>query len=516
MSKSPVPSRASRRAGIALLAAIGLVAASCGGSDDESGDDDSEPAATESAESSGEPDDDEAESSDESSDSGSADDTDSDGDGGETDDTDADAGDSDADGDAAGSESDDDADGADNDSDDGASGTDEDAGGEAGGPRDFAALAPPTGETMVVGLVNTEGPAGLNFPEIRTIAAASVEYLNQHGGMGGRPLQLETCVADASPESSQACAQELAGKDAEMVFLGLDLFPDYPTYDAAGIPLVGILPLFPADYAAEAMYMNGGNATLGAAIAATSEQLFQAQTVAIVSADNPGSNGSEAAAIAAFEAAGIEYRSIKGSDTETDAGFQGLVREAVSDDPDVLVSLYGDAGCIGMMRGLDAIGTDVPVLASNTCGAGEVISAAGDDALGWYFVAGGEQPPTPEGDVVREAVAIDQGVDPADVGISDLGLGGLSPIMFFTMAAAANDLALQGGEITGQSVYDHAKANESGELRQFPDGGPLQCGAAADYRSVCGFTIFIGEYVGDGQVEIVEGFEELSVLEYLP
>ncbi|MEM9041107.1 MAG: ABC transporter substrate-binding protein [Actinomycetota bacterium] len=504
MSKSPARSRGTRRAHFVLLAAIGLIAAACGGSDDDSGDGGSEPVATDAAESpdagsddaSESTDDDTSESSDD--DSGGAD-TDS---GGDSSDADADAGDA--------------GDGDEGDTDAGDSGGSDAPPAEAGGPRDFASFAPPTGETMVVGLVNTEGPAGLNFPEIRTIAAASVEYLNEHGGMGGRPLQLETCVADASPESSQACAQELAGKDAEIVFLGLDLFPDYPTYEAAGIPLVGILPLFPADYAAEAMYMNGGNATLGAAIAATAEQLFEAETVAIVSADNPGSNGSEAAAIAAFEAAGIEYRSIKGSDNETDAGFQGLVREAVSDDPDVLVSLYGDAGCIGMMRGRIAIGTDVPVLASNTCGAGEVISAAGDDALGWFFAAGGEQPPTPEGDVVREAASIELGVDPSEVSISDLGLGGLSPIMFFTMAAAANDLAATGAEITGQSVYDHAKANESGELAQFPDGGPLECGAAANYQSVCSFTIFIGEYVGDGQVQIVEGFEELSVLEYLP
>lgn len=381
--------------------------------------------------------------------------------------------------------------------------------------RDFSVLEPPTGEPMIVGMVNTEGPAGLDFPEIRNIAAASVEYLNEHGGMGGRPMQLEVCIADSSPESSQSCAQELVGKDVEMVFLGLDLFPDYPTYVASGVPLVGVLPLFPADYAAEAIYLNGGNATLGAAITGTVVELFEASKVSIVSADNPGTNGSEAAVIGSLEKAGIEYRSIKGSDNETDAGFQGLVREALSDDPDVLISLYGDAGCIGMMRGRAASGSEIPVIASNTCANGEVLDAAGDDANGWFFSPGGDRPDSVETLAVKAAAAIDLGVDPSEVVLSDLGLGGLSPIMFFTMAVAANELAADGGDITGQAVYDHAKANASGELRVFPEGGLLDCAAADTYPSVCNFTLYIGEYVGDGEVAIVDGFEELNVLDYL-
>ncbi len=66
---------------------------------------------------------------------------------------------------------------------------------------------------------------------------AAVDYLNEHGGMGGRPIRLESCAASGSPETSQACAQELAGKNVELVLLGLDLFPDYATYTAADIPV---------------------------------------------------------------------------------------------------------------------------------------------------------------------------------------------------------------------------------------------------------------------------------------
>jgi hypothetical protein len=129
----------------------------------------------------------------------------------------------------------------------------------------FPTLAPPTGEEMLVGLVNTEGTPGLDFPEIREDIAGAFDYLNQHGGYGGRPLRLETCAAKGSPETSQACAQELAGKGVELVLVGLDLFPDYATYTAANIPVIGILPILPGDYTADALFLTGGNATLTSA-----------------------------------------------------------------------------------------------------------------------------------------------------------------------------------------------------------------------------------------------------------
>ena len=386
---------------------------------------------------------------------------------------------------------------------------------EVEGPYDLAAMGPPTGETIVIGLLNTEGPAGLNFPELSEAAKASVDYLNQHGGFGNRPIQIEECIADASPEASQACAQELVGKGVEMVWLGLDLFPDYATYDAAGVPVVGMLPLFPADYAADAIYFSGGNATLAAGNAYAAVEFFGADNVAIISADNPGANSSEASVIAALEKAGLEYVSIKGAESETDAGAQALVREALNSDPDVLISLYGDAGCIGMIRGRAALGSEVPVLAASTCTNSEVLDAVGDDAEGWYFVPGGEREDTPQSIALKTALSPIAGVPPEEVVPSDLGLGSLTPVEVFTVVTAANDLYLDGAEVTGPSVADHIKANPDGDLILFPDGAPLTCGAAEAYPSVCALNLFVGVYAGDGTIEIVPELDDFSVIDYL-
>ena len=304
---------------------------------------------------------------------------------------------------------------------------------------------------MVLGLVNTEGTPGLDFPDIRLAIAGTIDYLNEHGGIGGRPIQLESCTANGSPETSQACAQELTGKGVEMVLLGLDLFPDYATYTAAGVPVVGMLPILPGDYSANALFLTGGNATVMAAAAGVAKEHFAAATVGIVSADNPGANSSLAALTAALDKAGVAHTSVKGGDNETDAGYQGLMREAAAGDPDLLVSLYSDAGCIGTMRGRAALGIDIPVITTGICSSAEVLEQVGDDAVGWNFIGVATQEDTPSLAILQEIMAPVLGVEPSEVDSTALGLGGLGLTMVLSIAVFGNQLAADGADVSGQA-----------------------------------------------------------------
>src|SRR5215212_10742293 len=58
-----------------------------------------------------------------------------------------------------------------------------------------------SGEPLVVGMLNLEsGP--VTFPEYRQAAEAAIEYVNNYkGGLGGRPLKLETCATDGQPST---------------------------------------------------------------------------------------------------------------------------------------------------------------------------------------------------------------------------------------------------------------------------------------------------------------------------
>lgn len=376
--------------------------------------------------------------------------------------------------------------------------------------EDFAALGAPTGEPIIIGMVNTEGVPGLDFPELRTDTDLAVDYLNAHGGMGGRPIQIEHCAAAGSPETSQACAQELAGKGVEMAMLGLDLFPGYDTFAASSIPVFGALPILPADYTANALFLTGGNATTMAGMVGLAVEHFEAKTVGIISADNPGANGSEQALTAALDKAGLPYVSVKGGDNETDAGFQGLLREANKDNPDVLVSLYSDAGCIGAMRGRVALGITTPVITTPICSSAEVTDVVGDDALGWFFVGAGATVDSPTADAFEAIIEPTYGAD----GTGSLGIGALGIQQVMSLARVANSIAADGGEVTGQAIYDTLQS--STDILNFPNDSPLECGAAATYPSVCSFVFPAGEYVAGGELATVPGFEAFSVVDYLP
>ncbi|MCU0260558.1 MAG: ABC transporter substrate-binding protein [Ilumatobacteraceae bacterium] len=378
----------------------------------------------------------------------------------------------------------------------------------------FPDLGPPTGEPIVVGLVNTEGAPGLDFPDIRLAIEGSVDYLNEHGGIGGRPITLETCVAAGSPETSQACAQELVGKDVELVMIGLDLFPDYATYGAAGTPVIGMLPILPGDYTADALFLTGGNATSMAATAAVAKDHFGAASVGIVSADNPGANGTLASLTAALDKAGITWTAVKGGDNETDAGYQGLMREAAAGNPDVLVSLYADAGCIGTMRGRASLGIEIPVLTTGICSGAEVIEQVGDDAVGWNFVGVATQEEGAPLEILQTIMAPVLDVAPEEVDSTALGLGGLGLTMALSIAVYGNLLAESGGEVTGAGVYDFL-ATSTG-LYTWPGTTPIECGAATAYPSVCAFIFPVAEYVEGGEVTTIPGLEAVSALPYLP
>ena len=378
----------------------------------------------------------------------------------------------------------------------------------------FGSLPPPTGTPIVVGVSNIEGAPGLDFPDVRAAIEGGVEYLNQHGGFGGRPIVLETCIASGSPESSQACAQELVGKNVELVFLGVDLFADYATYGAADLPVLGVLPILPTDYAADALFLTGGNVTVMAATALAARDHFGATKVGIVHADSPGSNSSANSLVAALDALGVDHVTVKGGEVETDAGFQGLVREVASADPDLLVSLYADAGCIGMMRARVSLGIDTPVIATGICGSTDVIDQVGDDALGWNFVGVTAKDDSPANSLLQEIMAPVLGLAPDEVDRSALGLGALGLFLPMSTAVYANQIADAGDEVSGRSIYEHLRTAD--DLLLWPGTSPIDCGAEPDYPSICSFTFPFAEYVEGGELRTIAGLEALSVLGNLP
>jgi branched-chain amino acid transport system substrate-binding protein len=178
-------------------------------------------------------------------------------------------------------------------------------------------IAPPSGEPFVVGVVNTEGAPGLDFPEFANAFRAAAALANAElGGFGGRPVELEVCVAKGSPESSQACAQELAAKGVDLAMIGFDIFVDYPTFAAAGIPVIGAVPILPPDYSADAVYITAGNLVVqgSTANAITNPKYLGLTKVAIIANDSAATVSALASLEPALAKGGASVTVIKGGE----------------------------------------------------------------------------------------------------------------------------------------------------------------------------------------------------------
>ncbi|WP_369211285.1 ABC transporter substrate-binding protein [Streptomyces flavofungini] len=97
-----------------------------------------------------------------------------------------------------------------------------------------------TGEPISVGFVNTDS-GNVARPEITATAKAAADWVNGHGGIGGRPLKLETCATDGTPATSTKCAGELIGKKVLTVLNGNDAGLDsaQPLFKRAGLRVFG-------------------------------------------------------------------------------------------------------------------------------------------------------------------------------------------------------------------------------------------------------------------------------------
>jgi ABC-type branched-subunit amino acid transport system substrate-binding protein len=94
-----------------------------------------------------------------------------------------------------------------------ATGTEEGEEAEGGGAEEKEASGEPI-VTMTYTDVNTEGPQYKNIEETERVYQ---EWINSHGGIGGRPLEAKFCDAHGTPTAAAACAREAVSDKAVAV-----------------------------------------------------------------------------------------------------------------------------------------------------------------------------------------------------------------------------------------------------------------------------------------------------------
>lgn len=258
------------------------------------------------------------------------------------------------------------------------------------GTTSSAALGTPNpakGSPVVFGMINIETNPGVDFPELRQAAQATIDYVNAYkGGLDGHPIQLDFCATDGSPATSSQCANKLVSNHPVAIMGGSDLAAadTLPIYKKAGLAYFGGMDLTPAESSApNSVIFNdvaqSGNSDIGVYAVKT----LNAKKVSVIAVgDTQG----------IFQAKNYEVPSVAQSGGSAKlfslppsvADASSVVASALGNSPDALL-LESPSQCVSILTALKSLGNSKPVLSIDPCSAPSVVKAAAGGADGMYW-----------------------------------------------------------------------------------------------------------------------------------
>jgi branched-chain amino acid transport system substrate-binding protein len=258
----------------------------------------------------------------------------------------------------------------------------------AAAPTGSVVAAPkPTGDPIVLAMISQEsGPGAL--PDARLAAEAAVAYVNKEvGGAGGRPLQLETCITDGSPEQSSGCANRLLEKHP-VAFVGefeVGTTGSMPIIERAGVPRIGPAAVTPELIQSPDSFAMGLDLVPG--WSSWTEYLtteLGAKKVNFIAIDFSGGPVIQQIVKSVAEANGAKMGATSVyPQTATDVSPQ--MAAVIGGSPDVIVAVPSGSTCVPLMQSHQSLAADVPLFLPGICGDPRILAAAGDAGEGTYI-----------------------------------------------------------------------------------------------------------------------------------
>ncbi|NLD78688.1 MAG: ABC transporter substrate-binding protein [Acidimicrobiales bacterium] len=238
-----------------------------------------------------------------------------------------------------------------------------------------------TGEPIVLGMINQENTPLGSYPELSSATRAAIEFVNAElGGVNGRPIQLEVCNTEFSPEGSTACAQGFVQDGVPAVLGGIDVFGNgIDTLEENAIPFVGGIPVSTQSVTNDNSYQWSGG-TWGATIAFANHAAteVEAEKVAIVYPEfGPITSSAEYGRTTLANLGVTDVAMVPYPITATD--LSSPIQAAASNDPDAIVMLAADMGCKGAFDGFATVGVTAKVYLVGACASPAIIEEAGPE-----------------------------------------------------------------------------------------------------------------------------------------
>lgn len=262
--------------------------------------------------------------------------------------------------------------------------------GSSGGSSDSAsssagaaAKSGPSGPAITIGVqAPMNGPAA--YPQTGYGAEAAVKYVNEKmGGINGRPLAIDLCAGDNSPETGISCANGFVSKNRPVVYDAYDpsIGPMAPVLTSAEIPIVGELGaqgVADALPAPQAFYWTGPLETSALGSMTILSKLGK-KNASLAVTEAPSSHSYVDKLIVPI-ARSLGLKVTASYTATTNLNFSVLAATELASKPDVagVIALPED-GCTGLLKALRQQGYKGTIFAGSCS---QFISTLGKDAEG--------------------------------------------------------------------------------------------------------------------------------------
>jgi branched-chain amino acid transport system substrate-binding protein len=280
-----------------------------------------------------------------------------------------------------------------------------------------------SGDPIVLGLLNLEsGP--VTFPEYRQAAELAVKYINDYkGGIGGRPVQIESCATDGQPSTSARCAGQIIDKKPAAILGGADIGAPgaFPVYQRADIAYLGGIPFTPvesnAPNAVQFYSISIGDNAAASKYAA--EELGVKKASVIFTDDTQGKATGLGVIAPALKKAGVDVKTVPVAPNAAD--FTSVAAAAIESGPD-MVYVNSPNACPGILKALKSVGFSGKIFGIDPCTSPQALDTAGDAAEGLYFAQPFE--------------SMDSGTDAANLMLAAMGKYGPKDLALDSIAQA--------------------------------------------------------------------------------
>lgn len=367
-------------------------------------------------------------------------------------------------------------------------------------PSSAAPSGPATGEPIKLLNISTLESAVFSAPQVQSAIEARVDSINEAGGVGGRPIEIEFCNDKFDPNEASACARKAVDEKVVAVVGSLNLFAAniFPILSDAGIPWIGgagssgeIELTDPISYP-----IHGGTPSMIMGDGAALVTKKGAHTVSIVGDDNPGS----ASGVGLFEQ-GVKLAGGESKTFIAPAGtvdYSALVGQAMEGNPDAVAVATVPANAAKFIKTLRDAGYTGVVGGVSSAFPKAAIDALGADANG--ILIGFRMIPTTNTDnPTVEKFLADMAAHAPDAQIDELALDAWTATGFFSDVASHLD------KIDSASVraYLDDPALKPIDLGVLPAYGSLK--APEKYPRARNFVTILAE-INDGKVNQLGDF----------